>query len=432
MADDPVFHSFERVDDTTIRFTMSPTEVTYANCLRRSVQTEVVTLGFRSDMTDTGTTTDVKVIKNTTPMSNEMLADRIGLIPIHIPEGVNPETWEREKVLFRLHVVNKEEQVGQVTADMFECYELRPDDPDAVANGGRVRIENTKFFTKNPVTGDTCLIAMLKPFMEGQAPEEIELEAYATSGKGREHTRFNPSCVCAYKYTPDTNEDKLTTLWEQWLEQKKINRKELDTQPEKKDALRREFNTLERFRSYLTDSRGEPYSFDFTIESIGTLSAEDMVYKALIELSNLASKYSTLDVNDLPPNVELRPADANMRGYDIWIQNEDHTFGSMIQTWILENDTTVDFAGYKIPHPLRAEMVLRLGVEDTKTFDEESARSVLASAAKGCADMYLRMSVEWATFVRSSGKIIQGAPTLAPVTPWKAHASMKEKQRAAK
>jgi len=43
--------------------------------------------------------------------------------------------------------------------------------------------------------------------------------------------------------------------------------------------------------------------------------------------------------------------------------------------------------------------------------------------------MFLHMSVEWSSFVRSSGKTIRGAPIPAPVTPWKAHADMKQKQK---
>lgn len=423
MTEEHVFHNLERVDEKTITFTMSPTEVTYANCLRRAIQTEVVTLGFRADMTDTGTTSDVKVLKNTTPMSNEMLADRIGLLCLGIPEGTDIENWDKDRILFRLHVVNKQEQVGQVSADMFECWELVPGSTE------RKRIENTAFFPKNLITGDTCLIALLKPFLEGQAAEEIEIEARATPGRGREHARFNPSSQCSYRYTPDTDEGKLAELWEKWLIQKKVNKKDLETQTDRKEALKREFNTLERFRSYLVDSRDEPFSFDFTVETVGSMSPEDMVYKGLVALSSVPDKYSTLDVNDLPDNVEIRPADSNIRGYDFVIQNEDHTLGNMLQTWIVENDDSVDYAGYKIPHPLRDELVIRLGVEDTKKFDEMTARRILANAARECSKMFLNMSVEWASFLRSSGAFVKDAPMPGPVTPWKAHAAMKQKQK---
>ena len=82
---DSVFKNLKQVDERTITFTLTPAKVAYANTLRRAIQTEVAVLGFRADMTDAGDTTDVKVIKNSTPMSNEMLADRIGLLPIAMP-----------------------------------------------------------------------------------------------------------------------------------------------------------------------------------------------------------------------------------------------------------------------------------------------------------------------------------------------------------
>ena len=86
---------------------MSPTHVTYANTLRRAVQTEVSILGFRSDITETGSTSDVKVLKNTTPISNEMLADRIGLLPLWYDTITMTEaSWDKEKILFKLHVKN--------------------------------------------------------------------------------------------------------------------------------------------------------------------------------------------------------------------------------------------------------------------------------------------------------------------------------------
>ena len=67
--------------DRTYTFTLSPLHVTYANTLRRLILTGVETIAFRSDMTTLGTTTDVLVKRNDTPMTNEMLADRIGGIP---------------------------------------------------------------------------------------------------------------------------------------------------------------------------------------------------------------------------------------------------------------------------------------------------------------------------------------------------------------
>ena len=81
------------------KFTLSPIHVTYANTLRRIILTGIDTVAFRSDMTSTGTTTDVVIKQNDTPMTNEMLADRIGLVPLHID---NPLSWKRDEYVFTL------------------------------------------------------------------------------------------------------------------------------------------------------------------------------------------------------------------------------------------------------------------------------------------------------------------------------------------
>ena len=49
------------------RFTLANLQVTYATTLRRLILTGVETVAFRSDMTATGTTTDVVVKKMIPP-----------------------------------------------------------------------------------------------------------------------------------------------------------------------------------------------------------------------------------------------------------------------------------------------------------------------------------------------------------------------------
>ena len=103
MASSSIFHTLTRVDRKTLSFTLSPTRYSYANTLRRIIQTDIKILGFRADILEDGSTSDVKVLKNSTPMSNEMLADRIGLLPVSMPQGV-VSTWDKNSVLFKLHV----------------------------------------------------------------------------------------------------------------------------------------------------------------------------------------------------------------------------------------------------------------------------------------------------------------------------------------
>ena len=157
-----LFQNLKQVDRKTLSFTMSPTHVSYANTMRRAIQTEVSILGFRADMTEAGSTSDVYIYKNSTPMSNEMLADRIGLLPI-TPRASDIETdWDLSKIVFKLHVVNNTDDVRIVSASDFECLEKSETSVEGDETS-RQRIPNTVFFPPDPISGDTCILAVLKP-----------------------------------------------------------------------------------------------------------------------------------------------------------------------------------------------------------------------------------------------------------------------------
>lgn len=426
-----MFQNLKQQDAQTLSFVLSPTNVAYANTLRRAIQTEVEILGFRADMTEDGSTTDVKVFKNTTPMSNEMLADRIGLLPISM-NTVDPATWQKDKVLFKLHVKNEStDSIMNVDASMFEVFEEvdGQEEPKMRAN--------TDFFNPSTV-GDTCLIAVLKPHAPGQAPEEIHLEARASFGKGKEHARFNPTCQCAYGYTRDEDEGRVGQLWINWLaNQKKLDAKEVDRDAQRKENLQREFRSLEIYRCFKVDAKGEPYSYDFTVESVGAYPVESAVYDGCLGVASLCDKYAELDKGDLPPNLEVKPAEARMKGFDFWFGGEDHTLGNLLQTWLDENKVGrgpkaggCTFAGYKIPHPLRPEMVLRVGVEDGQA---STARKLVAEAAKACADLFRQWAAAWIGAVSDAGLAVtpKGAKREALRGPWNEHATTKEAEAAA-
>lgn len=428
MASTSVFHSLTRVDRKTLSFRLSPTRYSYANTLRRIIQTDVKILGFRSDILEDGSTSDVKVIKNTTPMSNEMLADRIGLLPVSMPQGV-VDSWDKTSVLFKLDVKNETDDFRIVTASDFECLEL------VAGSDERRRIPNTTFFKPHPKTGETCMIAILKPMTDKEA-DHIHIEAYASLGIGREHTRFNPTSQCSYGYTLDNTPERVIALFQNWLqEQKKVNPTDLEKMPERKAMLEREFRSLEINRCFKIGDDGEPNSFDFTVETVGTLDSYIIINRAFKAVIALANKYASIDRGELPENIDIRPADALMKGFDFWITGEDDTLGNMIQTWLDDNKVGhgmkkggVIFAGYKIPHPLRNEMVFRIGVEDGK---EASARLAFAEAAKGCADIFTKWSSDFITL--SQDRLDELAEPISPKpirgaeagTVWEAHERLK-------
>jgi DNA-directed RNA polymerase subunit L len=105
--------------------------------------------------------------------------------------------------------------------------------------------------------------------------------------------------------------------------------------------------------------------------------------------------YASIDAGDLPETVRVRPADARMTGFDFTFQNEDHTLGNMFQTWMEKNlidSSEITYVGYKVPHPLKDEMLIRIAVADGK---ELTARAALSKAARGCAALFKKWAADW-------------------------------------
>ena len=379
----------------TTRFTLSDLHVTYANTLRRLILTGVETVAFRSDMTATGTTTDVTIEKNDTPMTNEMLADRIGLLPIHV---LKPLNWKKEKYVFRIKVEGSKDRTTYVTSSDFQVMELHdkgPSDSDTDEKSPEgLLVRTDDFFPKNPITGDACLIATLQP---SATPQQIEIKAYASVGTGREHARFSPVSQCAYEYTPDPDQGRIDELLDTWLDVTK-KAKGIDRTSARFQELLREFNTMQIKRCFLVNDKGEPYSFNFSVETAGVLPVFDIVERACQVAENMCNRYVNLDKGDVPSDITISSADARIIGFDFLFRGHDHTLGNLLQTWLVEhhiegNSTPkITYAGYSVPHPLRDEMIVRIGVQDGQ---ESTARLAVATAARDCAMMFQQMCGQW-------------------------------------
>ena len=174
---------------------MSPTHVTYANTLRRLIMTGVESVGFRADMTSEGTTTDVTIIQNDTPMTNEMLAHRVGLIPLAVQE---PLKWNPAGYTFKLSKTGSQDNAVDVTTADFEIYETQEVGQETIEPR---KIPTETFFKPDPISGDHVLITRLQP-TGTDTPQRVEIVAKASLGVGRENARFIPVTQCSITDCP--------------------------------------------------------------------------------------------------------------------------------------------------------------------------------------------------------------------------------------
>jgi DNA-directed RNA polymerase alpha subunit/DNA-directed RNA polymerase subunit L len=388
--------------NATVRLTRS--NVTMANVLRRAMLSLTPSVAFPNK--------SIVIQHNTTPLPNEMLEHRVGMIPIR----ANPVTFESDQYEFRLDKTN----AGKESMDVFAS------DIEVWKDG--VRIETRDFFPPDSVTGETVLITRLQPQWNPVAPNQrLAFVAKATVSNGTEDARFSPVAACAYGYTRDPSEEKQAVVKKKWLRDiKKIYvtegmaREQIaalgdkivkweDLEEGKRGELDREFKTMEVQRCYLTDEQGEPNDFSFLLESVGIQPIPAIGEAGLAACEALVSRYQDID-GTIPDTVELQVADTRFPAIDVIFQNEGHTLGNLLETYLgldhvmvegvteAKAEPRLSYVAYKVPHPLKAEMVLRIGCDGAATTVEtqkQIARSAISVVCRNLKAQFRALKDSW-------------------------------------
>jgi DNA-directed RNA polymerase subunit L len=338
-------------------FRLSGHNVTIANTIRRILLTHTPSVGFRTEPFEK---TDVDIQINTTPLVNEMLAHRIGMIPICAdPLAFDPSIYE-----FHIDMKNDTKELMDVCAKDFKIFK-RTNPLDAPEE-----VDSSIFFPADPITGDTVLITRLRPQWSSKHPNEhLKVKARASISTGKENIRWSPVCQASYKYTLNPDPEAIQRIFVNWLH---LNKKILDISTlteQKQGELKREFDTMEIQRCYLKNAKEEANDFSFEIESVGVQSIPEIMLTALRVSEAMVAKYK----GEMPPNVAIQVGDSRFSSIDVIFQNENHTLGNLLETYLVEHhvdgsaEPRINYAGYKVPHPLRPEMFVRI---DTRTPEE--------------------------------------------------------------
>jgi len=399
-------------------FRLSKTNVTIANTLRRAIISDAPSVAFRTEPAEKS---DVVISVNTTPLVNEMIALRIGLIPIN----ADPMTFNSDEYEFELDKQNNGTEIIDVTASDFKVYKHNPENPLE-----RISVPTESFFPPDPITKETVLITRLRPKWNPTAPaERISLKAKATVSSGRENVRWSPTSQCSYEYTrldkypqDESIQNYIQETLHAWL---KLNKKIVDPKnpkndDEKKkiDMFTREFHTMEVQRCYFKDPKTqEPNDFTFFVESVGVQPVPQIVDAGLSSIIALVERYQNLDT-EMPSTMRLQQGDARFPCIDVFFTHEDHTLGNLLSTYLeehnvknmdemqSEDEPTLTYVGYKIPHPLRPEMFVRIALaklkdnivvgaeEDIETL-KAGARYAVANACRKLRDIFQSMRQEW-------------------------------------
>jgi len=388
-------------------FTLAPSHTTLANSLVRIIQSKIPTIGFRTEPPEES---EVQILKNTTPLPNEMLAHRIGMIPIAI---TTVDEFDPKKFRVELSISNSDQESRVVTTKDFKVFTQ-----DAEGWRELTPEEALVWFPADSITKDHIMITTLRSQWSADSLEAIEIKAYPSVATGEENVRYSPVCQCSYGLTIDPDQSRQESFFQSWLVESKKIKDTAQVNPTQLNNLRREWKTLEIQRCFLVDDKNQPFSFDFEIETNGIMSVPAVVHRGIRELKKLIQKYEAFDMQ-IPAGVNIQPTLGARKGVEIIFQNnEDHTLGNLLQTYLVERHIEgnaaphLSYAAYKMGHPLKKELIIEIGAPDAP---EMTARKAIVDVVRYLLGVLDNMEREWLALT-GEGQVAP-APLALPEAP---------------
>lgn len=256
-------------DKNRLNFIIRGSNDTFVNALRRTIISEVPTLAIE----------DIILVENTSPVLDEMVAHRMGLIPLTAPADEFTVASECENCGgegCQFCSVSLTLDVEANSTDEMTVYSK-----DLISNDSKIA----------PVS-EKIQIAKLGP---GQ---KITLEAIAMLGRGKDHAKWSPVVTCSYRYYPKVIQDpSKCTGCEECVEACPRNilkvTKKVVILTDPVDCLLCDLCTkacapYESFRMGKVDG-----AYIFFLESTGALSPKDIFRKATEILKNKAKDFES-------------------------------------------------------------------------------------------------------------------------------------------
>ena len=368
---EPIIGS-QNADGDYLRFTISGVNVSFANAIRRTIIGEVPTVVFRTSPHNQNRS---EIHVNTTRMNNELLKQRLSCVPIHIKDTAFPI----DDYVVEIQKRNDSETIEYVTTGDFRIRDIKTDRYLSDT-------ETRRIFPVNAITGDHIDFARLRPRISDEIPgEELNMICGLSIGTAKQDGAFNVASTCAYGATVDAVAANAALT---------ARIKELKAAGEDQatiDRMRKDWLALEAKR-YV-----KPNSFDFTIETLGVFTNEELVFKACHVVMDKLRAFQELVEADSMVIQTLEEDNTIVFGYDIQLVNEDYTLGKVLEYVMYSKHfgKALTYCGFRKPHPHRSESYLRLGFK--AEVGKAEVATYLTSAAAAAIVVFDRIAGEFDT-----------------------------------
>jgi DNA-directed RNA polymerase subunit L len=375
--------------DNKITFNVQEIDVSIMNSIRRIILADIqnVALDFQPYEFDQR---KVNIIENTCSLHNEIILQRLSMIPLKFDEN-EIYNFEETKYKFILKKINNTNKMMNVTTEHIEIY----DENDKKYDEKFTR----KIFPKNKLSGDFILITKLKPNLFNKNNGDVlDINMLASKKTANQYAGFGYVSCCVYFNVVDEKEAK-----------KELNKRLDNPEDLSKTDIENNFNTLDKYRYFIKNEYGEPNYFEYHIESESRVRPEFLFFKAIIILKN---KIENLITNIIDNNVKVDKIEGGDNFYSFEIKNEKHTLGNLIQSlfynkFIRENEgKVIEYIGYNCPHPLEDDLILK--IKFNNKIKESELNGIIIDDGLVFIQNYLdNINKKWIEFSKLNNKSIE-------------------------
>lgn len=359
----------ESADGSELSFTINNIDLSVVNGLRRTLIADIPVVAIRFHPNNANNP-DVNFIANSCDLHNEMLGQRLSLIPIRMSDR-EVESYNRDKYKFVINVKNKGDEMMDITTAHIGIYNANGvKEPDAL---------HESMFPPDPFTKDHCLITKLKPnHYDKVNGGQLHVEAWASVGTAKEWAGFSAVSLATFENVVDEQAANAALA-------KKLE----GVAPSKADEVKHDFNHLDKYRHFKKNEAGDPTEFLFSIESTCGMPCRTLVHKAFDLL--IRQLEQLIGGNG---NIRMEAKKASNNIFAIMVHGINHTLGSILQAHIHKSDT-VSYVGYNMPHPLEESVMLKIAFVDGAKMDTDAAINALRGLAKDTRDIIVGYQDTW-------------------------------------
>jgi len=336
--------------DEMLYFTAENCNVSIINALRRTILSDIPVVCFKTEPhNEVQSSLESTIIyKNTTSLTNEIIKQRLGCIPVHIkiPDNI-------ENLVVELDMTNNTDSLMYITTGDFKIKE-------SATNQYLTDAQVHKIFPPNKITNDYILFNRLKPKISKTSEgESLKFKAKLHKSTSKINSQCNVCSTIGYENTIDNVKSN-----EAWLTYRdslvKSGRGEREI-----DNIEKNWMVHNAKRYYVNDS------FQFKLETIGIYTNEELIK---IACNILINRFENLKKMVQDDKIEIISDTINTKfSHDIILPNISYTIGKVIEYLFYERyfkmNKTFSFVGFIKKHPHDDDSIVRIvfrnGEEDS-------------------------------------------------------------------